>query len=131
MAPPLPLVYACAGCSFAGRMAYEVAQELTRRQAAQMSCLAGVAAGLSVFTQPLEDREAWVIDGCPLECAKGVFDKLGRPVDRHIRLREYGVPKNESLRASVDVADIAERICRESFGGHSQVDRDDNRATIS
>jgi uncharacterized metal-binding protein len=111
MTPPLPLVYACAGCSFAGRVAYEVAQELTRRRAAEMSCLAGVAAELPVFTQLLEDREAWIIDGCPLECAKGVFDKLGRPVQRHIRLREYGVPKNESIRVSIDVAEIAGRIC--------------------
>jgi uncharacterized metal-binding protein len=125
MTNELPLVYACAGCSFAGRVAYDVAQELTRREAAQMSCLAGVAAELPVFTQPLDEREAWVIDGCPLECAKGVFDKLGRPIALHVRLREYGVPKNKSVRTNVDVTEIAERICREG-AEHSQVDRDDN-----
>jgi uncharacterized metal-binding protein len=130
MHSPLPLVYACAGCSFAGRVAYDVAQELTRRHVAEMSCLAGVAAELPVFTQPLEQREAWVIDGCPLECAKGVFEKLGRPVERHIRLREYGVPKNESKSASVDIVDIAGQICRQA-AEPAEVDRSNERVNIS
>jgi len=61
---------------------------------------------------------------------KGVFDKQGRPVDRHIRLREYGVPKNESPRANVDIGEIADRICND-LNGDSRVDRCENRATIS
>lgn len=128
MTPSLPLVYACAGCSLAGRVAYDVAQELTRRNVAQMSCLAGVAAELPVFTKPLGEREAWVIDGCPLECAKAVFDKLGRPVDRHIRLREYGVPKTETPRTSVDIAEITDHICNND---RNHIDPRENRATIS
>jgi uncharacterized metal-binding protein len=95
-----------------------------------MSCLAGVAAELPVFTQPLDECEAWVIDGCPLECAKGVFDKLDRPVDRHIRLREYGVPKNESPRVNVDVTEITDRIWQDQNDGIC-VDRSENRANIS
>jgi uncharacterized metal-binding protein len=128
MIPSLPLVYACAGCSFSGRVAYDVAQELTRRKVAQMSCLAGVAAELPVFTQPLDEREAWIIDGCPLECAKGVFDKLGRRVERHIRLREYGVPKNELPCANVNIAEIVDRICNQE---RNDIDARDSRATIS
>lgn len=93
-----------------------------------MSCLAGVAAELPVFTQPLDDREAWIIDGCPLECAKGVFDKLGRPVDRHIRLREYGVSKNETPRTNVNIGELTDRICHDD---RNHIDRYDNRATIS
>lgn len=60
-----PIVLACAGCSFAGRLAYELAQELDRRGAAEMSCLAGVAADLPCFRKKLEDREVWIIDGLP------------------------------------------------------------------
>lgn len=38
-----PVVFACSGCSFAGRLAYELAQEMDRLEVAEMSCLAGVA----------------------------------------------------------------------------------------
>lgn len=130
MDQPLPLVYACAGCSLAGRVAYDVAQELTRRQAAQMSCLAGVAAELPIFVQLLREREAWVIDGCPLECARAVFDRLGRPIERHIRLREYGVPKNDSARFQADIPEIVDRICHDTHN-HCRVDLGDKQATIS
>ena len=129
MTSSLPLVYACAGCSLAGRVAYDIAQELTHRKVAQMSCLAGIAADLPVFTKQLHDREVWVIDGCPLECAKGIFDKEHRPVDRHIRLREYGVPKNESPRVRVDISVIADRIS-EYQSGTVHIDQLENRATI-
>jgi uncharacterized metal-binding protein len=107
----LPLVYACAGCSHAGRVSYEVAQALTQQGAAEMSCLAGVAAELPVFLRLMEKRDVWVIDGCPLECAKGVFDKLDRPIDRHIRLREYGVAKNGPRSAELTPEEIARCIC--------------------
>jgi len=106
----LPLVYACAGCSHAGRVAYEVAQELTLQGAADMSCLAGVAAELPVFLRLMDGREVWVVDGCPLECAKGVFDKLHRPIDRHIRLREYGVAKNAARPTEESISEIVGRI---------------------
>jgi hypothetical protein len=46
--PQKPVVFACADCSAAGRLAYEVALELDRRQAAEMSCL---AADLKPFTR--------------------------------------------------------------------------------
>jgi uncharacterized metal-binding protein len=113
MSDPLPLVYACSGCSHAGRVAYDVAQELTRRAVAEMSCLAGVAAELPVFLRLIEGREVWVIDGCPLECAKGVFDKRAIPVDRHIRLREYGVAKTTGRTGELSAAEIA------GFLGHA------------
>lgn len=119
MRKSLPLVYACAGCSFAGRVSYELAQELSRGQVAEMSCLAGLAAMLLAFLRVLEGRETWVIDGWPLECAKGVFDNLERSISRHIRLREYGVAKNEPRQTNPDVADLAVRISRVLEGNGS------------
>jgi uncharacterized metal-binding protein len=111
MTNALPLVYACAGCSHAGRVAYEIAQELNNRHAAEMSCLAGVAAELPVFLNLMDGRDVWLIDGCPLECAKGVFDKLGRPIDRHIRLRDFGVAKNAARPNESCTGEIVSRIC--------------------
>jgi uncharacterized metal-binding protein len=75
MSSSRPLVFACAGCSPAGKAAYDVAQELAARGAAEMSCLAGVAAELPYFQKQLAGREVWVVDGCPLACAWYVFRK--------------------------------------------------------
>jgi uncharacterized metal-binding protein len=99
MSVDLPLIYACAGCSPAGRAAYEVAQTLSAQGDAEMSCLAGVAAELPKFRKQLADREVWVVDGCPLECARHVFRKLGHDVAHHIRLHEHGVKKQIGLEA--------------------------------
>jgi uncharacterized metal-binding protein len=77
-----------------------------------MSCLAGVAAELPAFLRLMEGREVWVVDGCPLECAKGVFDKLSKPVDCHIRLREFGVAKSAGRANEAPVEEIASRVCR-------------------
>ncbi len=105
-----PLVYACAGCSPAGRAAYEVAQSLTSRGDAEMSCLAGVAAELPYFRKQLAGREVWVVDGCPLECARQVFRKQGRDVAYHIRLHDYGVKKQIGLPEEAALEDVVDAI---------------------
>ncbi|MCC7418899.1 MAG: putative zinc-binding protein [Planctomycetaceae bacterium] len=103
-----PIVLACAGCSFAGRLAYELAQELDRRGAAEMSCLAGVAADLPCFRKKLEDREVWIIDGCPLECSRAIFERNGRTADRHFRLHDYGIRKKGPMPEGTDLSGSTE-----------------------
>lgn len=102
-----PLVYACSGCSLAGCRAYLVAKELEQRGLVDMSCLAGVAARKPSFLKEMEGREVWVIDGCPIECAKGVMDQF-RPDHRHISLHDHGVPKDKP--AEVATADLVDRL---------------------
>lgn len=60
-----PVVLACAGCSHAGRVAYDVALELDRWEIAEMSCLAGMAAEKAEFLAKLRNRAVWIVDGCP------------------------------------------------------------------
>jgi uncharacterized metal-binding protein len=105
-----PLIYACAGCSPAGRAAYEVAQRLTTHGDAEMSCLAGVAAELPKFQKQLADREVWVVDGCPLECARHVFRKQGREVAYHIRLHDHDVKKQIGLADEVELEHIVDAV---------------------
>jgi len=92
---PLPVVLACAGCSNAGRLSYDVARAIDAQGAAEMSCLAGVAARKPNFIKQLRDRPVWVIDGCPIECARGACDAVGQPVAAHIRLHHLGVRKHD------------------------------------
>ena len=95
MSEPLPVVFACAGCSNAGRLSYDLARALDERGAAEMSCLAGVAARKPNFLKQLRGRDVWVIDGCPIECARGVFDQAGHGVAVHVRLHRLGVRKHD------------------------------------
>jgi uncharacterized metal-binding protein len=105
-----PVVFACAGCSAAGRSAYDLALELDRRQTAEMSCLAGFAAELKPFTRLVEGRPVWVVDGCPIQCARAIFEGLGRTITYHIRLDNYGVRKKTGLPHREDIEDLAERV---------------------
>lgn len=97
MRQSLPIVFACAGCSNAGKVAYELGRTLAERGIAEMSCLAGIGATNPLFLKKLQNREVWIIDGCPIECCQGVFDQVLENVDVHIRLHDLGVRKNEEI----------------------------------
>jgi uncharacterized metal-binding protein len=99
MRTQLPIVFACSGCSDAGQLANQLALELDRRGIAEMSCLAGVGAAKQHFLRRLNDREVWIIDGCPIQCSLGVFHQVHEHVEVHIRLDELGVRKNAQLPA--------------------------------
>ncbi|NUM53810.1 MAG: putative zinc-binding protein [Candidatus Hydrogenedentes bacterium] len=101
-----PLVFACAGCSDVGRLAYDVARELDRRGIAEMSCLAGIAAGKPAFLRKLRGRHLWLVDGCPIECALATFANAGHAIARHIRLADYGFKKNVPIQGWVNIDEL-------------------------
>lgn len=107
------IVFACAGCSRAGQAAYKVALELDDHGAAEMSCLAGIASEKSSFYRKLKNKKIITIDGCTTECSKGVFDKIGIPVDIHIKLKEYGIRKNGPIN-DYDIKRLAEEVAKEA-----------------
>jgi uncharacterized metal-binding protein len=122
MTRSLPLLFACSGCSYAGRMAYELAQELDRRGIVEMSCLAGIGAGKTHFLNQLRDREVWIIDGCPIECSLGVFQQVRKRVDVHIHLHELGVRKKAQAPQSFDMEHLV-RVALEQATVQRQITR--------
>ena len=104
-----PLVFACSGCSFAGNLADDLARHLDRTGEAEMSCLAGIGARRPSFLAKLHNREVWVIDGCAIECARGVFEQAGRcaSVSQHIRLHDAGIKKHCAPDGGVDLDALA------------------------
>jgi len=110
--PAQPLVFACSGCSFAGKLADDMARHLDRTGDAEMSCLAGIGAKRPGFLAKLRSREVWVIDGCPIECARGVFEQAGYggAVTRHIRLYDHGVKTHQAPNGDVDVDRFAVQL---------------------
>ncbi len=104
------IVFACAGCSHAGGVAYNLALALDKKGMAEMSCLAGVAAEKPSFLRKIKNRQIMTIDGCPIECSKGIFDKLKIPVHHHIRLKDFGVKKEHPDKDDRDMDAMIEKI---------------------
>lgn len=108
----IPIVFACAGCSQVAKLSWELAKELDRRGLAEMSCLAGVGAQKKTFLRKLQNREIWVIDGCPIHCGQGIFDLIHTPVDKHIRLAEMGFKKFASEPYQPDMDELISLVVK-------------------
>jgi uncharacterized metal-binding protein len=93
-------------------LAYLVALELNRRGIAEMSCLAGVGAGKSHFLKQLKGREVWIIDGCSIECALGIFVSGRGGVDVHIRLHDFGIRKQAPVPTGEEFASFIDEVIR-------------------
>ena len=104
------IAFACAGCSHAGQVAYKLGLALDEKGLAEMSCLAGVAAQKPSFLRKIRNKKIMVIDGCPIECAKGIFDQQGITVDAHVRLKELGVKKNQPREEDKDMDGLIAKL---------------------
>lgn len=112
-----PIVFACAGCSFAAELSWKLAKELDRRGVAEMSCLAGVGAQYPFFLKKLRGRKVWVIDGCPIGCGAGIFNLINVPMDRHVQLADFGFKKNSPPKHGVDMEKLAAQVLDMETGG--------------
>jgi len=91
---PLPLVYSCSGCSSAAQLTNQVALQLDRRGAAEMSCIAGVGGDVPHLLKIARSgRPIVALDGCPLVCVKSCLSRHGIVANRHYQLAQYGVKK--------------------------------------
>lgn len=106
------LIFSCSGCSDAGNAAYQVALSLYDEGVVEMSCLAGVAAKKPSFLRKLKGKKVIVVDGCPVECAKGIFKNQNIPIHQHIQLRDYGMKKRHTGKdlKEEEVSEILRKI---------------------
>ena len=67
----LPLLYSCSGCSNVAQTANQTAIELFHEGVVEMSCIAGVAAGLKSLVKKARSRNYVIsLDGCELQCTQ-------------------------------------------------------------
>jgi uncharacterized metal-binding protein len=94
VAHPLPMVYACSGCSSAGQAANDLAVRLDRAGLAEMGCTSGVGAGVAPLVRKAQAAErVLAVDGCPLHCALHSLRAAGVEPAEHWTLTERGVKK--------------------------------------
>ncbi|MCY2930151.1 MAG: putative zinc-binding protein [Planctomycetota bacterium] len=95
------LLYACSGGANVAEVADQAARQLTSQGSGSMFCLAGIGAGIPGMIQTARDADVnLVIDGCPMDCGKKVFDKAGLTNYVQIKVTDLGIEKVKVARAT-------------------------------
>ena len=114
----LPLIYSCSGCSSVAQLANDLAIAMDRERRAEMSCVAGVGAGVGSLTKrAARANKRVVVDGCALACAKICLQQQGLDVDEHVVLSELGIRKCSHQNYTVQESILARQHLSELLGG--------------
>jgi uncharacterized metal-binding protein len=97
------LLYACSGGANVAEASDKACRELMSEGLGSMFCLAGLGAGIEGMIQQARDADMnIVIDGCPMDCAKKIFDKLALSNVHYVRATDLGLEKKPKGTRSTD-----------------------------
>lgn len=95
------LIYACSGGANVAEISDKAARQLMFEGRGTMFCLAGLGAGIQGMIQTAKDADVnLVIDGCPMDCAKKVFEKAGITNYACLKVTDLGIEKTKGVRAA-------------------------------
>jgi uncharacterized metal-binding protein len=93
------LIYACSGAANVAEISDHAARQLMAEGLGQMFCLAGLGAGIPNMIQTARDADLnLVLDGCPLDCARLIFEKAGLKNVKVIRITDHGITKAKGVK---------------------------------
>jgi uncharacterized metal-binding protein len=108
------LLYACSGGANVAEISDKAARELMFSGCGTMFCLAGLGAGIPGMIQTAKDADVnLVIDGCPMDCAKKVFEKAGVTNYAYVKVTDLGIEKVKGVRCAQEQVDKVVAKCRE------------------
>ena len=108
------LLYACSGGANVAEISDRAARELMFAGCGTMFCLAGLGAGIQGMIQTAKDADMnVVIDGCPMECARKIFDKAGVTNYKQFKVTDLGIEKAKGVRATQEQIDRVVAKARE------------------
>ena len=112
------LLYACSGGANVAEASDKACRQLMSEGLGTMFCLAGLGAGIENMIQQARDADLnVVIDGCPMDCARKIFDKLGLSNVHFVRVTDMGLEKKPKGTRSTDeevktiVDNVKQAIC--------------------
>jgi uncharacterized metal-binding protein len=112
------LLYACSGGANVAEVADRAVRELMFAGEGTMFCLAGLGAGIPDMVQKAKDADVnVVIDGCPMDCAKRIFDGAGVANYVQIKVTDLGVEKVKGVRATDDQVALTMERARQAIAG--------------
>ena len=95
------LLYACSGGANVAEISDKAARQLMFDGQGTMFCLAGVGTGIQGMVQTARDADVnLVIDGCPMDCAKKVFEKANITNYAYIKVTDLGIEKVKGVRCT-------------------------------
>lgn len=95
------LLYACSGGANAAEIADRAARELMLSGCGSMFCLAGIGAGIQGMVQTARDADLnLVLEGCPMDCAKKIFDNAGITNYVQVKVTDLGIDNVKGVRAT-------------------------------
>jgi uncharacterized metal-binding protein len=95
------LLYACSGGANVAEVADRAARQLAAEGRGTMFCLAGLGAGIETMIPTARDADLnLVIDGCPTDCAKKIFDRAGLTNYVQVKVTDLGIEKKKGVRAA-------------------------------
>ena len=108
------LLYACSGGANVAEVADRACRELMFSGCGTMFCLAGLGADIQGMIQTARDADMnIVIDGCPLDCAKKIFDRAGVANYKQIKVTDLGIEKVKGVRSTREEIDRVIEKARE------------------
>jgi uncharacterized metal-binding protein len=97
------LLYACSGGANVAEIADRAARELMFAGRGSMFCLAGIGAGIPAMIETAKKADLnVVIEGCPMDCAKKIFEKAGVTNYVQVKVTDLGIEKTKGVRATHD-----------------------------
>ncbi len=112
------LLYACSGGANVAEVSDRAARELMFAGCGTMFCLAGLGAGIENMLQTAREADLnVVIDGCPMDCAKKIFDQAGITNYKQIKVTDLGIEKVKGVRCTPDQVDKTIAAAREVIAG--------------
>lgn len=117
MARPLPVIYACSGCTSAGQLADHAARTLDRAGLAEMASVAGIGAGDAQELGRARSRFPVIaIDGCVNACVRRCLERNGIQPSRHYLLSSYGVARRGRNDFTAEEAERVLQALRSDLG---------------
>ncbi|MFW6457727.1 MAG: putative zinc-binding protein [Planctomycetota bacterium] len=112
------LIYACSGGANVAEVSDLAARQLMAEKEGSMFCLAGLGADIEGMIETAEDADQnLVIDGCPMDCAKKIFDRVGVTNYEQIKVTDLGIEKVKGVRATQDQVERTVQRAREVLNG--------------
>lgn len=113
------LLYACSGGANVAEASDAACRQLMSEGLGSMFCLAGLGAGIEGMVKQARDADLnVVIDGCPMDCARKIFDQLELSNVRFVRATDLGLEKKpKGTRANAaEVQTVVDHVKRELVG---------------
>ncbi|HPI39070.1 MAG TPA: putative zinc-binding protein [Ignavibacteriaceae bacterium] len=110
------IVVACSGASNTGAYSDRVARKLMKDGNAKMLCLARFAVDDKFVEQTKNEitnyEEILVIDGCPINCAEKIIEKLELTNYKHINITNFGIEKGKTPLMEEKINELVDYIMK-------------------